>query len=159
MGLFEQIQPVLQSMGYDIEEIREEEDAALGNGGLGRLAACFMDSMATLNISGYGYGINYDYGLFYQQIIDGFQVESPDNWLRFGSPWEIIRTQPLYPINFYGKVSSHRDTDGTFRFVVKRYQLESSIMDVYITPLPHPEVYTLFPKCPSIIMTGYDINN
>ncbi|MFH2090917.1 MAG: glycogen/starch/alpha-glucan phosphorylase [Pseudomonadota bacterium] len=115
LGLFEQIQPVLQQMGYDLEEIREEEeDAALGNGGLGRLAACFMDSMATLNIPAYGYGINYDYGLFYQQIIDGFQVESPDNWLRFGSPWEIERTQPLYPVNFYGKVKSYTDTDGTF---------------------------------------------
>ncbi|MFH2058637.1 MAG: glycogen/starch/alpha-glucan phosphorylase [Pseudomonadota bacterium] len=114
LGLFDKIQPVLQQMGYDLDEIREEEeDAALGNGGLGRLAACFMDSMASLNIPAFGYGINYDYGLFYQQIIDGFQVETPDNWLRFGSPWEIERTQPLYPVNFYGKVSSYTDTDGT----------------------------------------------
>ncbi len=114
LGLMGPVCDELEKMGYDLEEIREqEEDAALGNGGLGRLAACFMDSMATLNIPAYGYGINYEYGLFYQQIIDGFQVESPDNWLRFGSPWEIQRPQPLYPINFYGRVKSFTDTDGT----------------------------------------------
>ena len=115
LGLFDKVNPVLEEMGFNLDIIREEEeDAALGNGGLGRLAACFLDSMATLNIPAYGYGINYEYGLFYQQIINGFQVESPDSWLRFGSPWEIERSSPLYPIHFYGSVRSHTDTDGTF---------------------------------------------
>ncbi|MCG8639240.1 MAG: glycogen/starch/alpha-glucan phosphorylase, partial [Desulfobacterales bacterium] len=115
LGLFDKVSPVLEEMGFNLDVIREEEeDAALGNGGLGRLAACFLDSMATLNIPAYGYGINYEYGLFYQQIINGFQVESPDSWLRFGSPWEIERSSPLYPIHFYGSVRSHTDTDGTF---------------------------------------------
>lgn len=116
MGFDEKVEEVCREMGYDLNEIREEEeDAALGNGGLGRLAACFMDSVATMNIPAYGYGINYEFGLFHQKIIDGFQVESPDNWLRFGSPWEFDRSLPLHSVNFYGKVSTTVDDKGHFR--------------------------------------------
>jgi len=87
LGLYEEVDAALKSLGYDLDEIREvEEDAALGNGGLGRLAACFMDSMATLGLPAYGYGIRYEYGIFFQKLINGYQVESPDDWLRCGTP-------------------------------------------------------------------------
>jgi len=116
LGLQEVMETVLQEMGFDLDEIREqEEDAALGNGGLGRLAACFMDSIATLRLPAYGYGIRYEYGIFYQRIVDGYQVENPDNWLRFGSPWEFERQQDLYPVRFYGRVKSFCDKEGHYR--------------------------------------------
>lgn len=92
-------------MGLDIEELEElEEDAGLGNGGLGRLAACFLDSMATLGLAAYGYGIRYEYGIFAQKIKNGEQVEEPDDWLRYGNPWEKARPEFMLPVNFYGQV-------------------------------------------------------
>ena len=95
----------IYQLGLDIEELEEqEEDAGLGNGGLGRLAACFLDSMATLGIAGYGYGLRYDYGIFNQRIINGEQVEEPDEWLRFGNPWEKGRPDIIIEVNFYGRV-------------------------------------------------------
>ena len=116
MDCWETVQKALAELGYDMEEIlNKEEDAALGNGGLGRLAACFMDSIATMKIPAYGYGINYEYGLFYQKIINGYQVESPDNWLRFGNAWEFERPMPLYPVNFYGRVTTRLDDQGHLR--------------------------------------------
>ncbi len=116
LGLFDEIKEAVEGLGYSMEEVREqEEDAALGNGGLGRLAACFMDSIATLKIPAYGYGIRYEYGLFNQQLINGYQVESPDNWLRYGSPWEFERTLPVFTIQFYGKVSTYQDDKGCYR--------------------------------------------
>ena len=106
----------VEELGFDMEEIREqEEDAALGNGGLGRLAACFMDSIATLKIPAYGYGIRYEYGLFFQKLIDGYQVESPDNWLRYGTPWEFERQMPIFKIQFFGNVASYQDENGSYR--------------------------------------------
>jgi len=116
LGYWDKVKKVLDEMGYDLEEILdEEEDAALGNGGLGRLAACFMDSIATMNIPAYGYGINYEYGMFNQRIINGYQVESPDNWLRFGTVWEFERPLPLYSIKFYGRVIATLDEKGHYR--------------------------------------------
>jgi starch phosphorylase len=116
LGLYEKMEQAVQELGFDLEEVREEEeDAALGNGGLGRLAACFLDSMATLGIPAYGYGIRYEYGLFFQRLIDGYQVEQPDNWLRYGTPWEYERPWNLYPVKFYGKVHRYRDQDGVER--------------------------------------------
>ncbi|MBI5557811.1 MAG: glycogen/starch/alpha-glucan phosphorylase [Deltaproteobacteria bacterium] len=116
MGLMGEVSKALEQLGYDLEEIREmEEDAALGNGGLGRLAACFMDSVATLKIPAYGYGIRYEYGLFYQKLINGYQVETPDNWLRFGTPWEFERSSYLFPVHFYGKVYTYLDKSGNYR--------------------------------------------
>ena len=110
------VEDVLGELGYRLDDIiDEEQDAALGNGGLGRLAACFMDSIASMNIPAYGYGINYEYGLFNQRIIDGYQVESPDNWLRFGTPWEYERRIPIYPIQFYGTVNASLDRNGHLR--------------------------------------------
>ncbi|KAL5108014.1 Glycogen phosphorylase muscle form [Taenia crassiceps] len=99
------IDEALYQMGLDIEELEEiETDAGLGNGGLGRLAACFLDSMATLGLAAYGYGIRYDYGIFEQTIQNGWQVEEPDEWLRYGNPWEKGRPEYCYPVNFYGQV-------------------------------------------------------
>ncbi len=115
LGLTERARSTLPELGFDLDEIVEqEEEAALGNGGLGRLAACFMDSMATLGLAGYGYGIRYEYGLFYQKLLDGFQVEQPDNWLRFGTPWEIDRQQVFLPVRFYGRVEHYTDEHGRF---------------------------------------------
>ncbi|MDR3632031.1 MAG: glycogen/starch/alpha-glucan phosphorylase [Desulfocapsaceae bacterium] len=116
LGIFDEVTKAIGDLGYDMDEIREhEEDAALGNGGLGRLAACFMDSIATLKIPAYGYGIHYEYGLFFQQLIDGYQVETPDNWLRYGTPWEFERRMPVFSVHFYGRVSSYLDENGCYR--------------------------------------------
>lgn len=113
MGLFDACHEALHQMGYDLEDIREIEwDAGLGNGGLGRLAACFLDSLATLEIPSYGYGIHYEYGIFHQFIQNGNQVEAPDNWLRYGNPWEFVRPGHLFPVNFYGRVDQYMDSHG-----------------------------------------------
>lgn len=90
-------------MGIKLEEIEEIElDAGLGNGGLGRLAACFLDSMATQALPGYGYGIRYEYGIFTQRLRDGYQEEIPDDWLSFGNVWEIARPEYVLPVEYYG---------------------------------------------------------
>jgi starch phosphorylase len=116
LGIMEDAKKAVEALGYDMSEIRDqEEDAGLGNGGLGRLAACFMDSIATLKIPAYGYGIRYEYGLFYQQLIDGYQVETPDNWLRYGTPWEFERRVPVFPVRFYGNVTGYLDDKGRYR--------------------------------------------
>jgi starch phosphorylase len=106
----------LRSLGYDLEALHEEEwDAGLGNGGLGRLAACIMESGATLGLPFYGYGIRYEYGIFQQRIVDGHQLEYPDNWLRYGNPWEIPRPDAVFPVRFYGRSVHRRDADGVLR--------------------------------------------
>ena len=103
----------LAEMGIKPENIAEmEPDAALGNGGLGRLAACFLDSMATMGVPGYGYGIRYEYGMFNQGIEEGQQVEHPDNWLRYGNPWEFPRPEVLYQVKFHGRVVEFADEQG-----------------------------------------------
>ena len=91
------------------EVLKVEPDAALGNGGLGRLAACLLDSMATLGIAAYGYGIRYEHGLFKQGLDDGWQVERPEDWLAFGNPWEFERAEAVYPVRLYGQVREERD--------------------------------------------------
>ncbi len=104
----------LKALGQDLEQVEEmETDAALGNGGLGRLAACFLDSMASLDLPGMGYGIRYEYGMFNQRIEGGRQVEHPDNWLRYGNPWEFQRPERLYPVKFGGHVVQFTAADGT----------------------------------------------
>ncbi len=105
IGQYDQFASALKEMGLDIEETRAlEPDAGLGNGGLGRLAACFLDSMATLGLPSYGYGIRYDYGMFAQHVHDGYQVEQPDDWLRNGNPWEFPRPEVTFTIQFGGTV-------------------------------------------------------
>ncbi|XP_030069867.1 glycogen phosphorylase, liver form [Microcaecilia unicolor] len=105
LGLQNACDEAIYQLGLDIEELEEvEEDAGLGNGGLGRLAACFLDSMATLGLAAYGYGIRYEYGIFNQKIRDGWQVEEADDWLRHGNPWEKARPEFMLPVHFYGRV-------------------------------------------------------
>ncbi|WP_407929144.1 glycogen/starch/alpha-glucan phosphorylase [Desulfomarina profundi] len=116
LGILDAAKKAVEELGFDMEEIRnQEEDAALGNGGLGRLAACFMDSIATLKIPAYGYGIRYEYGLFFQQLVDGYQVEGPDNWLFDGTPWEFERSLPLFNVQFFGNVTGYVDENGNYR--------------------------------------------
>jgi glycogen phosphorylase len=105
LGVQDELRAGLATLGRNMESAAEmENDAALGNGGLGRLAACFLDSMATMNIPATGYGIRYDYGMFKQAIEQGQQVENPDNWLRYGNVWEFQRPEATYTISFYGNV-------------------------------------------------------
>ncbi|TAM29318.1 MAG: glycogen/starch/alpha-glucan phosphorylase [Paraburkholderia sp.] len=104
LGIYDQMKEALADVGIDMESLIDlEPDAALGNGGLGRLAACFLDSMATLGIPGFGYGIRYDYGMFRQRIVNGEQVEAPDYWLHAGNPWEFPRPEVQYPVHFGGR--------------------------------------------------------
>ncbi|CAI4054129.1 glycogen phosphorylase SKDI_16G4140 [Saccharomyces kudriavzevii IFO 1802] len=101
----EMIKGALDDLGFKLEDVLDKEpDAGLGNGGLGRLAACFVDSMATEGIPAWGYGLRYEYGIFAQKIIDGYQVETPDYWLNSGNPWEIERNEVQIPVTFYGYV-------------------------------------------------------
>ena len=112
-GVLDQVSEALNNLGHPLEEARDEEyDMALGNGGLGRLAACFLDSLATLDLPAIGYGIHYEYGLFKQEFRDGYQVELPDSWERYGSPWEIVRPQHQQEIPVYGHVETVADAAG-----------------------------------------------
>ncbi|HCI5428315.1 TPA: glycogen/starch/alpha-glucan family phosphorylase [Enterobacter hormaechei] len=105
LGIYDDVKNALEEMGLDLEElIDEENDPGLGNGGLGRLAACFLDSLATLALPGRGYGIRYDYGMFKQNIVDGRQKESPDYWLEYGNPWEFKRHNTRYKVRFGGRI-------------------------------------------------------
>jgi len=117
LGLYEPYKEALSDLELEMEDLREiEPDAALGNGGLGRLAACILDSMATLSLPGYGYGIRYEYGLFFQRIEDGVQVEHPDPWLRFGNPWEMQRPEVFFPVKFGGRVVQFAGEHGRQHF-------------------------------------------
>ena len=134
LGIKDAYTEALSELGYSLEKIAElERDAALGNGGLGRLAACFLDSMATLNLPAWGYGIRYTYGMFRQTIVNGFQHEQPDYWLTFGNPWEIERYIVSYPVKFYGHVSVHQE-DGRQAF---RWNAGEQVTAVaYDNPIP-----------------------
>lgn len=113
LGLAEECRSALTEMGVDFEAVRAvEPDAALGNGGLGRLAACFMESMASVELAGFGYGIRYDHGLFRQVIRDGWQVETPEDWLSSGNPWEFERPEVRFEVGFGGRVEA-KDASGT----------------------------------------------
>ncbi|MDD2091872.1 glycogen/starch/alpha-glucan phosphorylase [Pseudomonas guariconensis] len=118
LGLLDIAREALEGLDVDLERIRLlEPDAALGNGGLGRLAACFMESMSTLGIAAHGYGIRYEHGLFRQAMVDGWQQEQTENWLDFGNPWEFERAEVIYPISFGGSVETVQDTHGQPRQV------------------------------------------
>ncbi len=135
LGFQDECYEILTEMGYDLESIIEvEHDMGLGNGGLGRLAACFLDSMATLELPAFGYGIRYEYGIFEQDIINGYQVEKPDNWLYYGSPWEIIRPEYTYKIKFYGNVDSYNDASG--KTVYNWNQTKDVLAVAYDVPIP-----------------------
>ena len=120
---YEAAQEAMKELGLDLNEIEDQEpDPALGNGGLGRLAACFMDSLATLGYGAYGCGIRYRYGMFKQRISDGFQVEVPDNWLKDGYPFEMKRPEYCYEVKFGGNVRVDNKEDGSLTFVHENYQ-------------------------------------
>jgi len=107
----------IEDLGLDYDQLRETEvDAGLGNGGLGRLAACFLDSMATLGVPAIGYGIRYDYGIFDQDIEDGWQIEKPDMWLQYGYPWSIVRPNRKYTVQFYGETTAEEDDNGRLHY-------------------------------------------
>lgn len=116
LGLHDQCKQVLAKHGFELDDLEDaERDAALGNGGLGRLAACFLDSLATLGLPGFGYGINYEYGLFRQEIDNGYQKEKPDNWLANGTPWELQRPEDescIVPL--YGRIEHGVDREGNY---------------------------------------------
>lgn len=117
-GLLHATREALASMGQDLEQLANQgPDLGLGNGGLGRLAACFMDSLSTLDIPAIGYGIHYEFGLFRQEFVDGRQVEHPDAWRRFGNPWEIVRPEYAVQIEIYGNVATEFDDFGRGRIV------------------------------------------
>ncbi len=119
---YDEVRECLEELGFDLNVIEDQEpDAALGNGGLGRLAACFLDSLATLGYPAYGCGIRYRYGMFKQQIRDGYQVEAPDNWLKYGNPFEIKRDEYAVEVKFGGYVDVEMQ-DGKAKYVQKNYQ-------------------------------------
>ena len=115
-GLHQAVGSALSELGFDLAELGEEEhDMGLGNGGLGRLAACFLDSMATMDLPAIGYGIHYQFGLFRQEFEDGKQIERPDDWLKYGNPWEIVRPQYAQKVSLYGRVRHSCDDLGDYR--------------------------------------------
>jgi glycogen phosphorylase len=117
LGIRDTMNESLSDLGLDTGELAEAEyDAGLGNGGLGRLAACLLDSMATVGLPGMGYGIRYEYGIFEQQIVGGRQIERADNWLRYGNPWEVARPEQRYLVKFGGRVVEGPDRVGRFTF-------------------------------------------
>jgi glycogen phosphorylase len=134
LDMYENVEKSVKELGHTLEELREQEwDAGLGNGGLGRLAACFLDSMATLELPAVGYGIRYEYGIFFQTIKDGYQVESPDNWLRYGNIWEFPRPEFLYRVKFYGRVNQF-DDNGVLK--TEWVDTEDIMAMAYDTPIP-----------------------
>ncbi len=115
LGIYDDAKSVLAELGADLEELEGlEPDAALGNGGLGRLAACFLDSMATLDLPGFGYGINYEYGMFRQTFVNGYQHEKPDHWMDGGSPWLIDRPDEAVVIPVFGRIQHANDANGVY---------------------------------------------
>jgi starch phosphorylase len=135
LGIAEECAQVIDDLGIPQQATIEiEPDAALGNGGLGRLAACFLDSMATLRLPGYGYGIRYEYGMFHQDIQDGQQVEHPDNWLRYGNPWEFPRPEVIYSVHFGGRAVEYTDEQGR---IGHDWQAAETVMAMaYDMPIP-----------------------
>ncbi|HAV13281.1 MAG TPA: glycogen phosphorylase [Opitutae bacterium] len=115
-GIFEQTRDALTDLGQDFNEIADEEaDMGLGNGGLGRLAACFLDSLATLDLPAIGYGIHYEFGLFRQEFKDGHQIEHPDVWMEKGCPWEVMRPNYAQEVQLFGRVEHQMDSKGVFK--------------------------------------------
>ncbi|HOW64415.1 MAG TPA: glycogen/starch/alpha-glucan phosphorylase [Candidatus Paceibacterota bacterium] len=116
LGILDQARQVMSELGWDLDDVlNQEEEPGLGNGGLGRLASCYMDSLATIQVPAVGYGIRYEFGIFDQILKDGWQVEITDKWLRFGNPWEIARPEINYEVNFGGRTESCTDDQGRYR--------------------------------------------
>ncbi|MBA3849142.1 MAG: glycogen phosphorylase [Opitutus sp.] len=115
LGLHEAIGEALEDVGQNFDRIRaQEEDMGLGNGGLGRLAACYLDSLSTMDLPAVGYGIHYEFGLFRQEFVNGHQIEHPDNWLIYGAPWELVRPEFTQPVRLFGRCEQVFDDQGNF---------------------------------------------
>lgn len=143
LGVYDAAKAAMQELGFDVEELREQEvDAGLGNGGLGRLAACFLDSMATLELPAYGYGIRYDFGIFKQLIVDDCQIEEPDNWLSNGNPWEIRRPELAWIVKFGGHVEAYQDA-GANKLRRRWVNSHQVLAMPYDTPIPGYENNTV----------------
>lgn len=124
LGIYEETKMALEPLGLDIERLCDQEtDAGLGNGGLGRLAACFLESMASMGMPGYGYGLRYEHGMFKQEFHDGWQIEKPDDWLKYGTPWEVVRPEYTIPVLLYGKVEKIKDNNGIEKDVWLDWQM------------------------------------
>jgi starch phosphorylase len=134
-AVYQNMEQAIRELGLDIEELRNEEyDMGLGNGGLGRLAACFLDSLATLDLPAIGYGIHYQYGLFKQEFRNGYQVELPDDWMKYGTPWEIVRPEHATEIKLYGHVENVFDDIGNY---VTKWSGTKKLMGIpYDIPIP-----------------------
>jgi starch phosphorylase len=135
LGIWEAASQAVSTIGFDLSAlIDQEEEPGLGNGGLGRLAACYMDSLATINVPAIGYGIRYEFGIFDQAIMDGWQVELTDKWLRFGNPWEIVRSEVSFDVSFGGRTEPYQDEEGCHRV---RWIPDRAVKGVaYDTPVP-----------------------
>lgn len=134
LGLYEAVEEAVRQTGLNLKELLDqEEEPGLGSGGLGRLAACYMDSLATLEIPAIGYGIRYEYGIFDQEIRDGWQVEVTDKWLRYGNPWEIPRPELILQVKFGGHTYSYTDDQGRYRVVWEPHQVIQGV--AYDTPI------------------------
>lgn len=135
MDYYEECKNILDKDGYVLEDIKDyEHDMGLGNGGLGRLASCFLDSMATLDLPAFGYGIRYEYGIFKQDVEHGHQVEQPDNWLAAGNPWEIHRMELSFRVKFYGSIEVSKDNNGEVRF--NWVDTEDVLANAFDIPIP-----------------------
>ena len=135
LGIRDRVAEAVASLGQDLDELIEEEgEPGLGNGGLGRLAACFMDSLSSLQIPALGYGLRYEFGIFQQRIENGWQVERTDKWLRRGNPWEVIRPEYAYPVGFGGHTEPYHDDEGRYR--VRWHPSEVVRGVAYATPIP-----------------------
>ena len=134
-GIYKNMELAIKELGLDVDELRHEEyDMGLGNGGLGRLAACFLDSLATLDLPAIGYGINYQYGLFKQEFRNGYQVELPDDWMKYGTPWEIVRPEHTTEVELYGQVENVFDDLGNY---VPKWTGTKKLMGIpYDIPIP-----------------------
>jgi starch phosphorylase len=141
LGIWQAVEEALSRVGQDLSGLLEqEEEPGLGNGGLGRLAACYMDSLATLNVPAIGYGIRYEFGIFDQVIRDGGQVEVTDKWLRFGNSWEIVRSEIACDVKFDGRTKPYYDDEGRYRV---RWAPDKVVKGVaYDTPVPGYRVPT-----------------
>ena len=134
LGIYGQVEQAIAELGLDLDELlQQEEEPGLGNGGLGRLAACFLDSMATLEVPAMGYGIRYEFGIFEQEIVDGSQVEKTDKWLRFGTPWDIPRPEWSVEVRLGGHTESYNDEQGRLR--VRWLPAQTIIGIPYDTPI------------------------
>jgi glycogen phosphorylase len=141
INLTSETEQAMRSLGLDLESIAEQEpEPGLGNGGLGRLAACFMDSLSTLGVAVIGYGLRYEFGIFRQEIVDGWQVEKSDNWLQFGNPWEIASMRPA-EVGFFGRTETYTDDHGALRHRWVPGQRVRGI--AYDTPIPGYETRTV----------------